>query len=287
MDGLVELADYIKVDFRLSDESERSEILAMLKGKRMTLVAEKVETDTEFQAAVKEGFTLFQGYFFCHPTVFSRKVLSANGKNYLYLLSALSQGDFHIGQLALLLKSEVSLSYQVLRLVNSAAFGISHEVRSLEDALMMVGELQFRKLIINAIATESCRDRSSELLVHVLHRARFLELMAAFTGESAAEQYLLGLLSLMDVLLDVPAADVIAALPLRGEIKDALFGRSNAAGSALRLFERYKDADWEYCTQQLPFLPVTESELSDLYTDSLAWAEKAVSVDMRKAVAAH
>jgi EAL and modified HD-GYP domain-containing signal transduction protein len=213
--------------------------------------------------------------------------MPANGANYLYLLSALSQGDFHVSQLALLLKSEIALSYQLLRLVNSASFGANRQVRSLEDALMLVGETQFRKLIINAIATETCRGRSSELLVHVLHRARFLELMAPYTGESATEQYLFGLLSLMDVMLDMRVTDLIAALPLRPEIKEALAGESNEVSAALRLFESYKDADWESCIGQSSMLHISESKLSDLYTESLAWAEKAIKTDQQKSVTAH
>jgi EAL and modified HD-GYP domain-containing signal transduction protein len=285
MEGLLHLADYVKVDFRLSDAKERAEIIARLKGTKITLLAEKVETEQEFQAALSEGFTLFQGYFFCHPVVFSKKIMPANGANYLYLLSALSQGEFRISQLALLLKSEIALSYQLLRLVNSASFGLNREVRSMEDALMQVGELQFRKLLINAIATETCRSRSSELLVHVLHRARFLELMAPFTGENAAEQYLFGMLSLMDVMLDMPTSDLIAALPLRPEIKEALSGETNHASAALKLFECYKEADWAACMEQCSALRLSEWELSDLYTQSLAWAEKAVTIDPRKSLA--
>jgi EAL and modified HD-GYP domain-containing signal transduction protein len=287
MEGLIEVADYIKVDFRQSDAAERAEIISAVKGRGITLVAEKVETEQEFEEALREGFALFQGYFFCHPMMFAKKAVTANGANYLYLLSALSQEQINIAQLALLLKSEVALSYQVLRLANSAGLGASHEVRSLEDALMLVGELQFRKLIINAIATETCRSRSSELLVHVLHRARFLEMMAPFTAENASEQYLLGLLSLMDVLLDMPVSDLIAALPLRTEIKEAVAGERNQAALALRLFERYKDADWESCTREIAQIPITEGELSDIYTDSLAWAEKAAAIDHKRPLATH
>jgi len=286
MDGLIELADYIKVDFRLSDASERAEIIDRFKGRNVTLLAEKVETEQEFQAAMTEGFSLFQGYFFCYPTVFAKKRAPANGANYLYLLSALSDGKFDVIQLSLMLKSEVTLSYQLLRLVNSAAYGMNHEVRSLQEALMLVGEQQFRKLMMNAIATETCRSRSSELLVHVLHRARFLELMAPFTGESATEQYLFGLLSMMDVMLDMPMADLVAALPVRQEIKDALGGEVNQVSAALKLFEHYKEADWAFCIEQSQMLKSTEAQLSDLYRESLLWAEKAAGAEQKKTLKA-
>jgi EAL and modified HD-GYP domain-containing signal transduction protein len=282
MSGLIELADFVKVDFRLSNADERRAILSLFKDTNAVMIAEKVETEQEFQAAMAEGFTLFQGYFFCVPTVFSKKRAPTNGANYLYLLSALSQGQFDVIQLSLLLKSEVALSYQLLRLVNSAAYGMNHEVRSLQDALMLVGEQQFRKLLMNAIATETCRNRSSELLVHVLHRARFLELLAPFTRESPTEQYLFGLLSLMDVLLDMPMADLIAAMPMRDEMNAALAGETNAISVALRLFERYRDADWVFCMEQSLQLHISEGQLSDLYRESLVWAEKAVALDRNK-----
>lgn len=287
MEGLIGLADYIKVDFSLSDAEERREILRALKGRKVTLLAEKVETEQEFEAALAEGFTLFQGYFFCHPTVFSKKRLPTNGTHYLYLLSALVGGEFHVAQIAILLQSEVALSYQLLRLVNSAGFGVAAEVRSLQDALILVGENKFRVLLLNAIATETCRSRPSELLVHVLHRARFLELMAIYTGESATEQYLFGLLSLMDVMLGVPINDLIEALPLRKEMKEALRGEPNHVSIALRLFESYEDADWEQCMNQSFALQLTEGELSGMYRDSLVWAENCVHTSESKSLTTH
>lgn len=157
MEELIDLADYIKVDFNLSGPAERRQILAALKGKNAVLLAEKIETEEEFEAAKSKGFTLFQGYFFSHPTVFSKTRFPANGANYLYLLSALLKGDFQVSQLALMLQSEVALSYQLLRLVNSAGYGVDKEVTSLEDALVIVGENKFRILLLNAIATETCQ----------------------------------------------------------------------------------------------------------------------------------
>lgn len=272
---LVNLADYIKIDFRLSDQAERRLILSSLQGKPVQLLAEKIETDEEFRIALDEGFDFFQGYFFCHPTVFSKKRSPTNGANYLLLLAAISQSNFDVVQITSLLQSEVGLCYQLLRLVNSAAFGISHEVHSLHDALVLVGEEQFRKLMINAIATETCKARPHELLIHVLHRARFFELMAPYTAEDPAEQYLFGLLSLMNVMLDMPVSDVISVLPLRQELKIALAGEHNMVSASLNLLESYEDGDWNRCIEQSFHLGISENELTHLYQESLRWAEKA------------
>ncbi len=287
MEKLVALADYLKVDFNLSGPLERQQILATLKGKNIILLAEKIETEEEFEAAKSEGFTLFQGYFFCHPTVFSKKRFPINGANYLYLLSALLKGDFQVHQLALMLQSEVALSFQLLRLVNSAGYAVDKEVTSLEDALVIVGENKFRILLLNAIATETCRSRPTELLVHVLHRARFFELLAPYTRQNPMEQYLFGLLSMMDVMLGAPIADLIEALPLRKELIGALCGEPGAINQALRLFESYEATDWEDCMNASFALNLTERELTGIYTDALIWAQRSVYLDRPQSHSRH
>lgn len=278
LDSLVNQADYIKVDFRLSDKEERKDILAYLKDKPVTLLAEKVETEEEFQMAMEEGFQLFQGYFFCQPTVFSKKKMPTNGTNYLRLLTALSNDSFNVSHITGLVKSEVAICYQLLRLVNSAAFGVEHQIYSIQDALVLVGEDQFRKLVINAIATETCKGRPEELLIHVLHRARFLELMATYTAERSEEQYLFGLLSLMGVMLDTTLDTIVELLPLRQELKDGLTGESNNVTIGLRLLESYEEGDWSACMERAADLGMTEGRLTELYEQSLHWAERAVKV---------
>ena len=282
MEKLVELADYVKVDFRLSGRKERQEILSYVQGTNAILIAEKVETEEEFERAADEGFDLFQGYFFCHPTVFSAVKAPATGNNYFRLFSALSQKEVDFLQLAMLVKSEVTICYQLLRLVNSAAFGLAQPVQSVQSALMLVGEDQFRKLVLNAIAVETCRQHPDELLIRVLHRARFLELMSPYTGENAQEQYLFGLLSLMSVVLATPLQDSIKTLPLRAEVKEALGGKANRVSAAMLLLESYEEADWNACIEQSKPLRISEDRLTHLYKESLRWAEEAAIPDRKR-----
>jgi EAL and modified HD-GYP domain-containing signal transduction protein len=282
---LIELADFIKVDFRLSDAQERGELMTLLAGMKLEIcmIAEKVETQAEFNTAVAEGFKLFQGYFFCHPTVFAKQAAPMNGANYLHLLSALSQESFEVTRLTALLKAEPAICYQLFRLVNSAAYATVHQITSIQDALVLVGEDQFRKLVMNAIATETCRRHPDELLLHVLQRARFLEVMAPWTGEKAAEQYLFGLLSLMDVMLDMSVAALLAHLPLRVAVREALGGANNAVTAGLRLLEAYEEGDWSVCVERANALGLTEDDVTHLYEGSLHWADVATGKGHRAA----
>ena len=275
--ALVELADYIKVDFRLSDKAERQEILEFLKGSKAKLIAEKVETEEEYQTAAAEGFELFQGYFFCHPTVFSASRAPGNGAKYLQLFSAVSQKELNFRHLAGLMESEVTICYQLLRLVNSAAYGLNQTVTSVHNALVIVGEEQFRKLVLNTIAVETCKKHPDELLIRVLHRARFLELMSPYTGENRQEQYMFGLLTLMGVMLGIPLEEAVHSMPLREEVKRGLTGEANSVTAALRLLERFEAGDWTSCLEQCASLKISEKQLASIYEEATRWAEQSAS----------
>ena len=277
IEALVELADYIKVDFRLSDKEERRRILALVKGSKATLIAEKVETEEEYKTAAREGFDLFQGYFFCHPTVFSSSRAPGNGGNYLQLFSAVSQKELNFRHLTELVEAEVTICYQLLRLVNSAAYGLNLTVTSVHNALVIVGEEQFRKLVLNTIAVETCKRHPDALLIRVLHRARFLELMSPYTGENRQEQYMFGLLTLMGVMLGMPLEEAIQAMPLRDEVKRGLRGEANNVTAALRLLERFEEGDWVSCLAQCELLKISENQLALIYEEATQWAEQSAS----------
>lgn len=153
-------ADYIKIDFRLSDCSKRAGIRRFLKGCDTRLIAEKVEEQAEFQVAVDEGFDLFQGYFFCRPDVLARNHIPSNYLSYVEILAAVTQPCFEWRSIERLVRRETSLCYRLLRVVNSANFALRHEISSIERALIVAGEEHFRKLVTVAIAAESGRGHS-------------------------------------------------------------------------------------------------------------------------------
>ena len=96
------------------------------------------------------GCSLFQGYYFCRPTTFSGGALSANGVAQMRLVAALNQPSASVNSIEDLLKRDSGLSYRVLRSVNSAAFGLRREVRSIREALLFLGLDQVRKLPLDS-----------------------------------------------------------------------------------------------------------------------------------------
>ncbi|MHB8565006.1 MAG: EAL and HDOD domain-containing protein, partial [Acidiferrobacteraceae bacterium] len=264
--------DYIKIDFRLSDRSQRADIRRFLQGCDARLIAEKVEEQAEFQAAIDEGFDLFQGYFFCRPDVMARNHIPSNYLSYVQILAAVSQPSFEWRSVERLVRRETSLCYRLLRLVNSANFALRYEISSIERALIVAGEDHFRNLISIAITAEFGKGHDSELVRQTLQRASFCEMAAAHLQQDPTEQYLFGLLSLLPVLLGVPMTQIVELLPLRPAVKDALLGESNDVRRSLDCFQKYQSGPWECLGCNGTF--ICPSQMHDLYRTSLLWAEE-------------
>src|SRR5579863_1305940 len=168
---LVALADYIKVDFTLTGVEARQHLLRRMKGKPVALLAEKVETQDEHRQACAEGFTLFQGYYFCRPVLIENRGVPANRLFQFEILQLLQTNPIDMRDLGRLVKRDTSLTYRLLRMVNSPLYGLRQEIASIESALMIVGEDAFRRVATLAIAGEFNAGQPAEILRMALIRA--------------------------------------------------------------------------------------------------------------------
>ncbi|TCK75369.1 EAL and HDOD domain-containing protein [Acidipila rosea] len=271
---LLQFADFIKVDFQLSSAADRAAIYALVHGTNIKLLAEKVETQEEVEEARREGNTYFQGYFFSRPQVIAQRDIPPNHTTYMRLLAALSQTPLDMKSIEQLVVAEASLCYRLLRLVNSALFGLRREVQSIHNALIMIGEQEFRKLVTVALAGVLAENQQPTLISLALERARFCELLAPPIEQNSAEQYLLGLLSLVDAILESPMQQVVDSLPLRPEVKAALLGEPNFVGMPLHLRRRYEEGNWQACSDLQQVLGLTESFITQVYVDAVSWANQ-------------
>ncbi len=267
LEPLIELADYIKLDFRASDRAAREAIRAGVARATAAFVAEKVEDEAEFDAAVSEGFSYFQGYFFCRPMIVARHEVEPNALNALRLLTALSRTPMNLGEIELVVMADSSLCYRLLRMVNSPLYAIRKQVESIRRALIIVGENEFRKLALVAMAGGMSKRQPHALLSLSLQRARFCELAAARYGQNPTEQYLIGLLSLVDAILQLPMAMIVDSLPLRPTTRSALLGEQNAEAVPLSVACRYETGHWTPAPE-----PASE-QLTHMYAESVRWAD--------------
>jgi c-di-GMP-related signal transduction protein len=232
---LVGIADYVKIDFRISDAAARQEIYKTFRNTKTTFLAEKVETLEEVRRAQAEGNTLFQGYFHSQPEIIAEAQISAIKSVYLQLLAALSVVPMDFRQVERLLMTEPWLCFRLLRLANSVTYGLRYQVSTIQAALQTVGEDAFRKLVTVVLAgklSHSAVEREAE---QALERACFCEALAPILNESPAELYMLGMLSRMDRMLNIPMNQLLGLIPVDGRIQEALLGSTTGMGRALAL----------------------------------------------------
>ncbi len=276
VDPLVELADYIKVDFVLCGPEERQKLLERLRGIPVALVAEKIETHEDYQQACKEGFTLFQGYYFCRPVLIENRKIPANRLSHIEIMQQLRREVIDLPKMTGLLQRNTSLTYRLLRLVNSPLCAMRQEVRSIKAALIVVGDETFRHIAMLAIASELNSDRPAEILRMAFVRGRFCELAAGLCLQNASEQFLLGMLSLLPAMLRLPMEKLTPSLPLREEIREALEGRANSERVLLQWLESYERGEWAACDAVALAEGIEQKDLVERYAAAAIWAETAL-----------
>ncbi len=273
---LVELADIIKVDFRTTSKKDRSALAERFAGNRIQLLAEKVETLDEFREALELGYSYFQGFFFCRPDIISRTDIPSHRLTYFRMLQELHREEPNFEELTRIVVADISLSYKLLRLVNSAIFGFRNRITSIKQALVILGLQEIKKWIALLALKSLVEDRPEELMVISVIRARFGENIALAIGlqNRSSEFFLMGLFSMIDAFLGRPMEEIIGELPVSNDIKDALTGVENLLGVVYRLMTAYERADWNRVTQCSSRLGLDEENISEFFLKSVEWANQ-------------
>lgn len=273
--ALVDLADYIKVDFRLTQGAQRRKLVEALGRPGLTFLAEKVETDQEYQAAVADGYQLLQGYFFSKPETIAGKTLTLAEQTAWLLLEELAEDEIDYARLEKLIRRDVALSYKILRFINSPYFGFQMEITSIRQALTMVGQKELYKWACLLVLGKLGAGKSPELMVLALQRARFAELLAEkLPGHRTYEFFLGGMFSLIDAFFNCPMEQAAAVLPVKQPVKDALLGGANTLGLVLRLMEAYERGDWEQGRLFAMSLGLSETALANVYYEAQLWGSR-------------
>ncbi|MBU0944827.1 MAG: EAL domain-containing protein [Proteobacteria bacterium] len=247
LEPLIELADIIKIDIRMTPLDTIMRTLNLLSRHKVKLLAEKVETLDEFEKANKLGFTYYQGYFFCKPEHIKIKELSANKASLLALLAEVTKKTTTIEKLHKIINTDLAITYKLMKFLNSAYFYRLQEVKTVKHAIAYLGEKELRRFIMLMIVSELAVKKPGELVRLVLVRAKFCELLglASPLPCDASELFMMGLFSLLDTMLNRPMKDIMEHLPVSKNIKDALLLKTGHYTTFLKIpiaFERNQDA---------------------------------------------
>ena len=274
---LVNLASYLKVDFTLLDANGRKRVAQQFSANGAALLAEKVETQRDLDEARNLGYTYFQGYFFCKPSMVETRDIPGNKRIQLQLISAVAAPELDYDAIESLLKQEPSLLYRLLRYLNSPALGLRSEVHSIGEALTLLGEREFRRWVSIFAVVAMSAGKPLELIRTALTRAYFCEDLSAPAGlhEKSSAMFLMGLLSVSDALLDKPIAEVLTSLPIDAEIKSALCGTENRYRDLYEVLLALERAQWRKLTAITERLGCPEDSVPSSYQSAL---QKASSI---------
>jgi EAL and modified HD-GYP domain-containing signal transduction protein len=270
---LLPFADVIKVDFLATDAARQTSIAADMRRRGIRLLAEKVETREQFQFALGLGFHYFQGYFFSKPEPLTMQDIPCSKLAYVHVMSLANRDDFDVDKLEQAILREPSLCYRLLRYLNSAAFGL-FPIRSIRHAVSLLGQREMRKWVSIAVAISLSSDRSGELISSALVRARCCELLAPLCREDASGAFIVGIMSLMDAILNRPMEAVISQLPLTAECKSALRGDANTLGNLLRVATWCERGAWEEISAFACESGIPEATILNIHRNACRWADE-------------
>jgi len=275
LDPLIELSKIIKFDFLLSAPRDIAEMLTTFNHKGKVLLAEKIETDEMYDFAADMGFSLFQGYFFSKPVTVATKALSPLKLSCISLLKEISSGDEYLdfNNMAEAIRTDVALSYKLLRLVNSAFFGLRKEVADIMRAMTILGTREIRKWVYMITLSGLGSDKPDEIVKMSMIRGRFLESLSKKCARNISDEavFQTGLFSMLDVLMDMPMKSALEGMNLADEVLAALIDNSGPIYDLLDLVISLERSDWFKVESLTTKLNVNATVLSELYLEAVTW----------------
>ena len=274
---LYPLVDVVKIDLTLTPVETIGPAIQQLRRYPMRLCAEKVETRQQFQQCHDLGLDLFQGYYFARPETMKRRRIDEGGATLLKLLRLLME-DADIQQLEAAFRGSPGLTYQLLMLVNSVAFGLRQRIGSIRQAIAMLGREQMRRWVQLALfGAHGERGLDNPLLDSAAVRATFMDQLTRHhptlgqSRDAPDEAFMVGILSLLDRLYDVSMEDLVTSLRLSPNVSTALLRREGPLGELLGFVEQVEGLGVNEALDQVHELHMSREQVLDAQWKAFAW----------------
>ncbi len=278
---LIGLADLIKVDVLSQSPNDIRTLLDRLGDFEGILLAEKVETQEVFEACRQMGFQLFQGYFLSKPQIVKGRVLSSDQRTVLQLVAVLRNPETEFEDIAHIIQTDSVLALKILRLVNSALFGLRREITSVRQAVTMLGMSKVRSWA-HLLSLTKLDNQPEDLFTTTMVRARFGQLlaersrMAAVQGES---QFTIGLLSTLDAFLGIELTEILNSIAVPDSMRAAILQRDGNDGLLFAVTLAYERADWDSIDwARLAALGIGAEQAQTAYLESLYWVHTNIAL---------
>lgn len=271
---LVAVADILKVDMRRTSPGQAAALIQRYAKPGRNLLAMKVETAEEFAAAKEIGFTLFQGFFFRKPEIMRARKLPVRPTSCASVLQIVAQPVMDVAHLENTVKGDPGLCFRLLRYLSSSPLGTSSGIGSLQEAFSLIGDLGLRQWIWLTATLAISSDKPSDMVLSAMSRARFCELIGRRLNHSNADFFLVGLLSRMDDILEVPMGVVLGDLAISKEIKALLLRQAGQVSLLCELMAAQEQADQATVALCAAKLNLPEEVVADFHSQALEWAQQ-------------
>lgn len=274
---LFSIVDVVKIDLLALKEGELETYVHRLRHWPVQLLAEKIDTPEQAEQCMELGFELFQGYFFAKPVTLSGKRADPSRLAAMKLLG-LVMSDADTSELEKVFKHDPALTYNLLRLVNSVGMGMLQRITSLAHAIAVLGRRQLQRwLQLLLYVHHGSGGAKDPLLQLAATRGKLMELLAGELARGNREledhAFMVGIMSLLDVLLSMPLEQIVEQLNLAEDVRAALLERSGRLGDMLRLTEMLEHNEYEAVIGLLPRHPgISLARLTRAQLEALAWA---------------
>ena len=266
---LLPYCSLIKVEILGLDLENYIEPINDLLSRGITLLAEKVETREQFETAKRLGFTLFQGYFFARPQTLSTTRNPGNRNILLRTIAQINDPNADIEDVANLIELDPNLSFKLLRVINSAAQGLTRKITSIREAVVYIGLNRLRAWSTLFVMAD-IEEASPELITTSLVRAEMCRALAdEFNSGHPDSGYTVGLLSTLDAMFNQPMEQLLKEIPLADHMIEALGRHSGPFGNGLQCAIDLERCQW--MSESTKLLPV--EQLNTIYVHALERVE--------------
>jgi c-di-GMP-related signal transduction protein len=269
------LASFIKFDLSVLKPDTVNTFVKLAQEKSSAqLIADKVETSAQFAFVSQLGMHLFQGYWFARPVVVEGQTVRPAQATILQLINMVRK-QASTNEIEEVLKRDPTLSFNLLRFINSAGFGLRTEVTSFKHAVMLLGLKRLFKWAALLMTTSHAGDTPSAVGATAVVRGRLMELLASevLSPEECDNAFVVGVFSLLDTMLGMSLEAALATLTLPDSVTQALLHNTGPLAPFLELTVACESGDDATFARAATTLGLDSNQINWAHLQALTWAE--------------
>jgi EAL and modified HD-GYP domain-containing signal transduction protein len=271
----LELASFIKFDLSIMRSQSIASFVKLADAKSTAqLIAEKVETPAQYELVASLGVKLFQGFWFARPVLVQGQSVRPAQANILQLIN-LVRKQASTAEIEEVLKRDPTLSFNLLRFINSAGFGMRSEVTSFKHAVMLLGLNRLFKWAALLLTTSNAGDMPPAVGTTAVARGRLMELLATelLPPEECDNAFVVGVFSLLDTMLGLSMATALDTVSLPESVTQALLHRTGPLAPFLELTVACETGNDEAFGRTATQLGLNSNQVNWAHVQALVWAE--------------